>query len=700
MDIDLSKVIGYSRDSLQSRALMRSIMLDLYPGKTREMNVLLDVYESGVPRKIKNDGNITDAKYAQYIQKIVDDYGMQEQWAVVGLNAWIDVCLGKGIAATIKYRVVTEPSNGGKASNSNTVGSGYTNPIVHNNSASVNNTPVQGNASDYEIADLGNGTIEIKKFVGFDQADTIIPTEIRGKKVVGIGVDAFKQCKEIKRLIIPEGIEYISEGAFAECDSLFQVTFPTSLKQLSKKDTTNRYRGANRATGAFQGTALKEIDLPNGITEIGESTFSGCDSLAKILFPDNLRIIKSFAFSSCDSLVEIVLPQKVEQLEYGAFNFCKNLSKVTLNEGLKKIAGGVFNYDPALTYLVIPKSVIEFGSEIIGSGNSYGRNTSVITIGCYPGSKAIEYARLNNLQIKPLQTGSASVGQSFDDALKKVNPITHAPVNVNPLPTTSSSGNVSDYEIADLGKGTIEIKKFVGFDQLNTVIPSEINGKRVVGIGANAFRQCKGIKRLIIPEGIEYISEGTFAECSNLMQVTLPTSLKQLGKKDTTNRFRGASRATGAFQGTAIKEIDLPNGITEIGESTFSGCDSLTKILFPDNLRVIKSSAFSSCDSLVEIVLPQKVEQLEYGAFNFCKNLSKVTLNEGLKKIAGGVFNYDPALTYLVIPKSVIEFGSEIIGSGNSYGRNTSVITIGCYPGSKAIEYARLNNLQVKDMSK
>ena len=74
MDIDLSKVIGYSRDSLQSRALMRSIMLDLYPGKTREMNVLLDVYESGVPRKIKNDGNITENELVKEGYHLVDFY--------------------------------------------------------------------------------------------------------------------------------------------------------------------------------------------------------------------------------------------------------------------------------------------------------------------------------------------------------------------------------------------------------------------------------------------------------------------------------------------------------------------------------------------------------------------------------------------------------------------------------------------------
>ena len=51
--IDLGKVLGYSKDCLQSRSLMRAVILDLYPGQTREMNVLLDVYESGVPREIE-----------------------------------------------------------------------------------------------------------------------------------------------------------------------------------------------------------------------------------------------------------------------------------------------------------------------------------------------------------------------------------------------------------------------------------------------------------------------------------------------------------------------------------------------------------------------------------------------------------------------------------------------------------------------
>lgn len=99
--IDLSKVIGYSKDCLQSRSLMRAVILDLYPGQTREMNVLLDVYESGVPREIRSAGTITDSQYVAYVQRIVNDYGLQEKYVMEGLDAWIDQCICVGTAAKI-----------------------------------------------------------------------------------------------------------------------------------------------------------------------------------------------------------------------------------------------------------------------------------------------------------------------------------------------------------------------------------------------------------------------------------------------------------------------------------------------------------------------------------------------------------------------------------------------------------------------
>jgi hypothetical protein len=269
-------------------------------------------------------------------------------------------------------------------------GKGYTNPIIHTKASPANNITVQGNVSEYEISDLENGNIEIKKFVGFDQAEMVIPTEINGKKVVRIGRDAFKQCNGIKHLIVPEGIENISAGAFAGCKELSTVILPTSLKHLG-----NAY-----GTGAFEGTAITKIDIPNGITSIGAHSFEGCERLVQILFPDNLMTIRTCAFRNCNSLTEVILPSTVIALESRAFSFCGKLSKVKLNEGLRIIEGYVFHYDPVLTYLAIPKSVKKFGEDFFGGGSPV--STKNVTIGCYPGSKAIEYARLNNIKMKDL----------------------------------------------------------------------------------------------------------------------------------------------------------------------------------------------------------------------------------------------------------------------------------------------------------
>ena len=370
MEIDLAKVLAYSKDCLQNRAQMRAIMMDMYPGKTREMNVLLDVYESGVPRKIKNDGNITDIKYAQFVQKIVDDYAMQEQWAVIGLNAWIDLCLGKGTAATVNYTVSETSTKSGVSSRKNTATGDYTNPVTHKNPITqrirthVTNKRVVGKTNDYEITDLGYGTVEISKFVGVDQADTVIPTEINGKKVIGVGSGPFKCCKGIKRLIVPEGIEHLDREVFAECSNLMEIILPTSLYSIGRQDSI--------IVGTFRRTAITEIDLPDMIKIIPNACFKECRQLRKVQLPDNLEEIGDDAFMYDVNLTDIQLPSSLKSIGRFAFCNCRALKEIT-----------------------IPSSVEKFGKDIFNLNNN-------ILIRCYPGSKASEYARENHLQIAPV----------------------------------------------------------------------------------------------------------------------------------------------------------------------------------------------------------------------------------------------------------------------------------------------------------
>lgn len=444
MEIDLSKVIGYSRSSLQSRALMRSIMLDLYPGKTREMNVLLDVYESGVPRKIKNDGTINDVQYAQYIQKIVDEYGVQEALIVDALDAWIDACLGKGSAAKINYKKATVGQPPGH--------------LVHQQPKPI--APVTGNLNDYEIRIISADRIEISKFVGFDEAKTIIPNEIDNKRVIGIGSAAFSNCKGIQQLIVSEGIEYIDCNAFQNCDSLRQVIFPMSLKCLGHS--------------AFSRTSLVKLDLPNGIKKIGDRAFLGCKSLQTVILPDYLVEIGNSAFASCEALENVVLPNSMKIIGNNAFSECGKMTKIVLNEGLTEIGGGAFKQCSSLKTLRMPSTVIKFGSKIFEGRYSF-ENISVI-VECYQGSKAIEYLRNNNIKMKAISTQ----GGQQDRKITIPQPITHKPID-RVSPAVASGKN--DYETRNVTADTIEISKYVGFDESKTIIPNEIDEKRVVGIG-------------------------------------------------------------------------------------------------------------------------------------------------------------------------------------------------------------------------
>ena len=395
MEINLSRVIGYSKDSLQSRALMRAIMLDLYPGKTLEMNVLLDVYESGVPRKIKNDGEITEAQYTQYVQKIENEYGLQESYIVEALNAWIDVCLGKGTSSRINYKQKAETAN------STPTGVGLS-PAQHVHNRPANSPKIySGSKNDYELKNISSTTVEISKFLGFDEASTIIPNEIDGKRVVGVGASAFTKCAGIQELIISEGIEYIGSDAFKGCGNLRQVQFPSSLSMIGPR--------------AFSYTGIIAVDLPNKIKIIEAYTFECCQNLEAAILPDNLTEIASNAFSRCRALNSIILPASVRRIGYEAFSECDSLADVELNEGLREIGASAFQGCESLKQITIPSTVTKFGDGIFGGKYSFHELGSTleylfdemphsrdlgITLYCYPKSMAIEYARLNNLKVK------------------------------------------------------------------------------------------------------------------------------------------------------------------------------------------------------------------------------------------------------------------------------------------------------------
>ncbi len=219
------------------------------------------------------------------------------------------------------------------------------------------------------------------------------------------------------------------------------------------------------------------------------------------------------------------------------------------------------------------------------------------------------------------------------------------------------------------------ITKYNGFSDKKIVIPSEINGKKVIGIWNNVFEKCTDLEEVFFEEGCQYIAKSVFGKCTNLKKVHLPKSLIEIGD----SAFSGCSSLT---------EIAIPPKVTVIGIHAFSYCPNLKKILLPDGLQYISQGMLSNT-GIEEIDIPKSVLHIAYSAFSNTK-LTHVKLPENLYSINSYAFEIE-TLKQITIHSNVRIMAKDIFKSHSSP-------EILCSAGSKALLYARKYGLPCKEI--
>ncbi len=172
-------------------------------------------------------------------------------------------------------------------------------------------------------------------------------------------------------------------------------------------------------------------------------------------------------------------------------------------------------------------------------------------------------------------------------------------------------------------------------------IPEEYNGKPVVSLRGNTFSNMPFLKEVTLPDSITEIRGQAFKNDLNLVKVNIPVNLEYLG---------GGS----FYNCSSIKEIELPDSLTFLGGESFYNASSLKSIKLSNNLTEIRGNTFENCNSLESINIPDKVERIGGHAFYGNSSLKKVTLTEKseLKEIGSSAFRMCTKLTEITIPKT------------------------------------------------
>ena len=205
-----------------------------------------------------------------------------------------------------------------------------------------------------------------------------------------------------------------------------------------------------------------------------------------------------------------------------------------------------------------------------------------------------------------------------------------------------------------------------GCDELATyvIIPSEIDGVPVTGIGNSAFYYCKGLISVTIPDSVTSIGDFAFGSCTSLVSVNIPDSVKSIGEYALydTPWFKGKQQQNPLVivndilidGSTCSGDIIIPDGITSISDFAFSGCTELTSIIIPDSIESIGIGVFSECTGLISVTIPDSVAIIDEMAFSECTSLISITIPDSVATIGITAFFECKNLESVTIPDNVM----------------------------------------------
>ena len=406
----------------------------------------------------------------------------------------------------------------------------------------------------------------------------------------------------------------------------------------------------------IEGGVLKGGQTPSGtlvipadVTEIAREAFKNRTDLQAVDFSSCTRLTKigAEAFFGCTGLQSLRLPASLKTLEYCVFFGCTEINgTVVLPANLETIGDGAF-------YLC---------SNV--DGFDFSKCTKLSSIGSITFAKCTKITEMNlPASLKTIK------GDAFDDCPE----LTKLTVHSDNKSLKSKNNIIYTYD---------ETQALC----CARTIPSVDFPPSLTQIADWAFKYCKKLKELKLPDNVETLGFQAFYGCDGIKgTVHLPKNLKTIGN----SAFSWCNNVDGF-------DFSKCNELTSIGGRAFANCMKIKEVHLPEKLEEIVGNAFSGCTELATITVdsanasftvkdntvydkggkkllcsaraitsfnfPADITEIGRGAFSGCEKLTAANLSSctALKTIAADAFFYCTSLKQLILPASLETLEEEV----------------------------------------
>ena len=494
----------------------------------------------------------------------------------------------------------------------------------------------------------GNIKVLLKSRVDNEEPNVVIPEKIGERMVTALSFTSDGYIRSsIESITIPKTV--VSIDAFKE-NAFYSWSTP-AFKEIIVDEANPTYFSDGKALYSKDGKQLihifaydlTEFEVPSGVVEICSAAFAYQKNLVKVILSKTVETIGDFAFSYCENLNEIVGADSVANISASAFERTPYLKTIPL-----AIYGDVLKlcniFDK--THIEIPEGIREIAD------SAFSNTRYIIETIKLPSTLKVigKYGLPSSLREITIPEGVESIPESLFYGMESLKSIE--------LP--ASLKTIGVHAFPDCGYGTY------AFEKINVSPKNEIYCS-VDGIlyskDVTTLIKVPGVypnSKIVVPETVTCIDQDAFAHNKNIVEVTLPESVKQINN----SAFKGCEN---------LKKINLER-VKTIGEQAFEGCEALDDVTL--SCEAIPQSAFGGCYKLKKVTLHNTVEICD-SAFYACA-IQSIEFPSSLHTIGESAFK-SCRFEHITIPKTVKKAGrSSFGGAKNITVYDTLDAEVGC----------------------